>query len=323
MLKKLTIISILTLVFFSFNFASAGGEIKILPNNPLYVFKDLGRKIQDFFTFDTGKKIKLRLNVAEEKLQEIEQMVKDNPNNSNYDKYLKKYEDSVKQVQGKVNELPGEIKDKLLDVLASKMIGHESRLENLKYSMQDTAKDTLDKIKDTVFDKYTEISLKMTSEENFINKIKDQFQSITDDSILRIQNEASGNFKKIVDKVLGSDDQNEELLNKVNRDVEEMGLTMDDILETISLFTEEDMASLEQFARDILSGKKSEKDTDQVDLSADAFLKIEALAEIAILNNAIRYCEEEGFEVEDKKYCVSKEGEKCDVLDFFSQICSF
>jgi uncharacterized protein YjbJ (UPF0337 family) len=201
MLKKLTIISILTLVFFSFNFASAGGEIKILPNNPLYVFKDLGRKIQDFFTFDTAKKIKLRLNVAEEKLQEIEQMVKDNPNNSNYDKYLKKYEDSVKQVQGKVNELPGEIKDKLLDVLASKMIGHESRLENLKYSMQDTTKDTLDKIKDTVFDKYTEISLKMTSEENFINKIKDQFQSITDDSISRIQNEASGNFKKIVDKV--------------------------------------------------------------------------------------------------------------------------
>ncbi|MDD3060087.1 MAG: GGDEF domain-containing protein, partial [Sulfurimonas sp.] len=45
---------------------------------------------------------------------------------------------------------------------------------------------------------------------------------------------------------------------------------------------EQEVASLEQFARDILSGKKSEKDTDQVDLSADAFLKIEALAEIAI-----------------------------------------
>ena len=146
MLKKLTIISILTLVFFSFNFASAGGEIKILPNNPLYVFKDLGRKIQDFFTFDTAKKIKLRLNVAEEKLQEIEQMVKDNPNNSNYDKYLKKYEDSVKQVQGKVNELPGEIKAVSythLDVYKRQVV---------------IAKDTLDKIKDTVFDKYTEIS---------------------------------------------------------------------------------------------------------------------------------------------------------------------
>ena len=48
MLKKLTIISILTLVFFSFNFASAGGEIKILPNNPLYVLRIWEEKYKTF-----------------------------------------------------------------------------------------------------------------------------------------------------------------------------------------------------------------------------------------------------------------------------------
>ncbi len=238
MSKKIIIALTIFITFLGFNFANAN-EINILPNNPLYFFKDLGRKIQDFFTFDNVKKVELRINVANEKLTEIEQMVSKNLNIPDYGKYFKKYEEAVLRVQEKLQK-----------------VEKEDVLNNLK------------------------------------NKIREQEER----------------FKKL-----------KGVEEEINEKVSELGITTKDVLKTMEVLSEEDMKLLEQFAMDILSGNKTEKDVEEIELSDDARKKIMILG-------FPKFCADLGYELlveDDLKFCISPLGIKCTEEEFINQGCAF
>jgi len=57
-MNKKIIIALILSISFSFLAGTANAaQNNILPSNPFYFFKDLGREIQDFLTFDVNKKI--------------------------------------------------------------------------------------------------------------------------------------------------------------------------------------------------------------------------------------------------------------------------
>lgn len=129
-MNKKIIITLALIISFSFTGSIAkrqGEEANILPNNPLYFFKDLGRQIQDLLTLDSAGKIELRLKIAEEKLAEIEQMAEKNPNNPNYQKYLKNYEQAVEKVQKNIDKLDKRTEE-ILENITTKIINHEEEV---------------------------------------------------------------------------------------------------------------------------------------------------------------------------------------------------
>ncbi|MDD2909309.1 MAG: DUF5667 domain-containing protein [Candidatus Pacebacteria bacterium] len=359
-MNKKIIITLALIISFSFtgSFANAGEEANILPNNPLYFFKDLGRQIQDLLTLDSAGKIELRLKIAEEKLAEIEQVAEKNPNNPNYQKYLKNYEQAVGKIQKNIDKLDAG-KEEILENIATKIINHEERLEELKNIIRSDKREAVDQIKNNVINNYTETSLKIADEEAFKNKMRERIQNMGEEKAIktvnRIQNEAPQNLKSILNKIdvvqnirekginnsgqeLKEIIQSEQLIDKVNKDAQKLGLTPEEILEKVATFSEEDKTKLQQYALEILAGNKSEedivKDFNKINLSPDALQKIESLAnqnQSSLLNEASKYCINQGNKVlvekdsngNEIRFCISKDGKKCNELDFFNKKCSF
>ncbi len=302
-MNKKTIITLALVLSFFFvaNFTNAASETNILPSNPFYFFKDLGRQIQDVLTFNNEAKVELRLKVAEEKLAEIEKMAEENPNNPNYEKYLEKYEEAVEKVQEKIDKVQTK-KEEILEKITSKMLEQEQKLEQLKNTIRSDKEEAINRIRSNVMNQYTETSLKIADENAVQNKIRERIQNMDEEKaaevVNRIEEKAPQNLKSILNKIeivqkikekgiensgqaLKETIQNEQLTNKVNRDAAKLGLTPEEILKQIESFSEEDKKTLEQYALDILTGNKSEEDIandfNQIKLSPNALQKLEAL----------------------------------------------
>ncbi len=77
---------------------------RVLPGNPLYFFKDVGRAIQSFATFDPEAKAKLHLRYAGEKILEANLLV-DRGNPDRAARHLASYERDLGKIQQSVDRL--------------------------------------------------------------------------------------------------------------------------------------------------------------------------------------------------------------------------
>lgn len=351
-MNKKTIIALVFTLFFCFiNPVNAASEVNILPNNPFYFFKDLGRQIQDVLTFNTEAKVELRLKIAEEKLIEIQKIAEQNPNNPNYEKYLEKYENAVEKVQEKIDQVQTN-KEEMLEKITSKMIDQEQKLEQLKNTIRPDKEEAVNRIRNNVMNQYTETSLKIADENAIQNKIREKIENMDEEKatevINRIEEKAPENLKSILNKIdvvqrirekgiqnSGQDlkeiIQNEHLTDKVNKDAAKLGLTPEEILKQVETFSEEDKKTLQQYALDILSGNKSEediaKDFNQIKLTPDALKKLELLKTTSqeriqnqnnipnntasAVNEMSRYCISQGNKVLIERDDTGKEIKMC------------
>ena len=378
-MNKKTIITLALVLSFSFlgNFTHAATESNILPNNPFYFFKDLGRNIQDFLTLNPSDKAQLRLKIADEKLAEVEKLAEEDPNNPNYEKYLKGYEKAVEKFEQKANILNenSSKKEEILDKITSKILDHEQRLEQLKERIKNE-ETVINQIKNRAMTVYTESSLRVANSETVQNKMQEKVQNMGDEQALqtlnRMEEKAPENLKSILNKInvvqrirekginnsgqaIKEVIQEEQLLDKVNKDAEKLGLTPAQILEKVQTFSEEDKKALEQYAFEILSGNKSEEDIvndfDKINLSEDALEKIQSLKQNQVQNRQVqnntgtlnptssnsvldqvsKYCISQGNKLllqtdasgTEVKMCVSPDGKKCNALEYFNKKCSF
>lgn len=384
--------AILTLIFcfcFIASFANAA-ESNILPNNPFYFFKDLGRNIQDFLTLNPSDKAELRLNIAEEKLVEIEKLAEKNPD-IDYDKYLQNYENAIEKFEKQASILDenSSKKEEILDNVTSKILEHGERLEQLKEKIA-TEEAKINEIKNRALNAYTESSLKIANQEEVQNKIQEKVQNMEDEQALkvvnRIEEKAPQNLKSILNKIevvqrireKGIDNygqalketiQEGQLLDKVNKDAAKLGLTPEEILEKVQTFSDDDKKALERYAFEILSGNKSEENIvnnlGELNLSDDAIQKIQSLKNTnaervqnqgqstqiktqvqtntqplnpstssnttSVLDAASKYCINQGNKLlvqidesgNEIKICVSPNGQKCNIDDYYNKKCTF
>ncbi|MFA5355490.1 MAG: Kazal-type serine protease inhibitor domain-containing protein [Candidatus Paceibacterota bacterium] len=71
----------------------------LLPDNPFYVFKEIGRGIQSFFTFNEEKKLELKEKFSNEKLIEAQKLIEKEANQETVATALKNYQKELGSMQ--------------------------------------------------------------------------------------------------------------------------------------------------------------------------------------------------------------------------------
>ncbi|MBI2050808.1 MAG: hypothetical protein HYT31_03295 [Parcubacteria group bacterium] len=116
-------------------------EARILPDNPLHVFKRFGWGIQEAFTFDSVADAELKFKHANQELSEVKQMVDErgvsqvDPGalNRAIDRFEKKFEDvraTTARLKSAKADNPLEV-ERVLDEVADKQIKHRQVLEDI------------------------------------------------------------------------------------------------------------------------------------------------------------------------------------------------
>lgn len=115
-------------------------EPAVLPDSGFYFFKEIGRGFRRFFTFDTVKKAELELEIADEKLAELEKVVtkSEAPEDAikdAFDNYLEAHE----RLAERLGSLKGKNKnvDTLLEKLADRVVRHEELFNDLEDELKE------------------------------------------------------------------------------------------------------------------------------------------------------------------------------------------
>lgn len=354
-MNKKIVITLALIIAFSFtgiSHTNASTDSNILPNNPFYFFKDLGRNIQDFLTFNPAQKVELRLQVAEEKLSEIEKIAETNPNSLKYEEYLKGYIKAVERVKEKISTINEEKKETVLDNITSTMIKQEVRLEDLKNAIRTDNGEMVKQVKNNIVKEYTATSLQVGNEDSIKNKIENIVSNMDREQVGRIEEEAPENLKNILKNInivqrikeentATENSSSDSLINRVNEDAQKIGLTPAEILSEVGTFSAEDKATLERYALDVLAGNKSKEeivqDFNQINLSEDALEKLNNLRAISEQRTsassnqgtpleAKNYCLNQGNKILEENgsvMCVSPKNEKCEINKYLRKECFF
>ena len=113
-------------------------EPRILPSSPLYFFKELGRSVQSFFTFNRLSKAELQLKFANEKAAEVKKTTQVQPQNAGaIQKALENYQESQENLRVKFEEMKETSQnpkvDELLDKLAGRAVKHEKLFDEIAF----------------------------------------------------------------------------------------------------------------------------------------------------------------------------------------------
>lgn len=113
------------------------GNPGILPTNPFYFLKELGRGVKLFFIFDPVSKAEYELNVANERAAELKGVVDLDPENTKaIERALTNYNENVARLRARLESLRRSSNnpniDKLLERLADRASRHRRLFEELK-----------------------------------------------------------------------------------------------------------------------------------------------------------------------------------------------
>lgn len=152
----------------------------ILPTNPLYFFKNIGRGMRLLFTFDQTKKAELELIFTDEKLAELGKIIEEKPNDKGArERALQNYIDAHNRLRQRLESLRGKNKnvDVLLEKLAERVVKHEEIFEELEEEEfeEDELAPARKKIKESI-DEALELD-----EKKFKEKLKEKLKEKDDD----------------------------------------------------------------------------------------------------------------------------------------------
>lgn len=113
------------------------GNPGILPTNPFYFIKELGRGVKLFFIFDPVSKAEYELNVANERAAEVKRIVDLDPGNTKaIERALTNYNENVARLTARLESLRQSSNnpniDKLLERLSDRAFRHKRLFEKLK-----------------------------------------------------------------------------------------------------------------------------------------------------------------------------------------------
>ena len=117
-------------------------DVGVLPTSPFYFFKEWGRGMQSFFTFNRVKKAELEVKFTNEKAAELKVVEKQRPNDEQaIDRALSNFQRAKARVAVRLERLQETSEnpnvDRLLDKVTKKSILHEKLLEELKVRHKD------------------------------------------------------------------------------------------------------------------------------------------------------------------------------------------
>ncbi len=143
----------------------------ILPGDPFYFLKELGRGVRLFFAFDTLKKAEIELIFLDEKLVEFDELAKTASKESALEKALNNYLAAHERLASRLESLREKNKniDGLLEKLADRVIEHQRFFNTLE---ERVTKEKLEKIDEAIV-KISQKALEL-EEKKFKEKLEDK-----------------------------------------------------------------------------------------------------------------------------------------------------
>lgn len=155
----------------------------ILPDNPLYFFKNLSRGVQNLFTFNPIKKAELREKFTNEKLVEVKKMVEKNKNqdkiNRAIDSYQKESEISQKTAE-KIKETATENEKvgKFLDKFIQQQALQQKILQRLETQVSTTTLAKIQEAREQHLEKFGQVMAKLENKENISERLENNLQKV-------------------------------------------------------------------------------------------------------------------------------------------------
>ncbi|MFH1575398.1 MAG: DUF5667 domain-containing protein [Candidatus Nealsonbacteria bacterium] len=169
-------------------------ESTMLPDNPFYFFKNLGRAIQSVITLDPVKKAELREKFANEKLIELKKMTEKTRDSEVIKKATENYQKEVANVE-KITERIRETAQEntrvgqFLDKFIQQQTLHQTILQKLETRVPEKA---LEKIQEARQDHLEKFGQVMTRLEN-----KEKIQERLETNLQQVQGSEFKNFKNL------------------------------------------------------------------------------------------------------------------------------
>ncbi len=128
----------------------------VLPTNPFYFLKELGRGLKSFFIFDPVAKLQYQSDITDEKASELQKVIEFSPDNAKaIDRAITNYNDNVAKLKTQLDSLKTNSNNpnvqKLLSQLNERALRHQQLFENLKSKEIDFA-DKLEAAKNRLLD---------------------------------------------------------------------------------------------------------------------------------------------------------------------------
>jgi len=117
----------------------------LLPTSPFYFFKEWGRGMQSFFTFNAIAKAELEVKFSNEKAAELKKVEEENPNNEQaIDRALLNFQRGQEKVAMRLERLQETSEnpnvDRLLEKIAEKSVLHDKLLQEIEKRHEDKVK---------------------------------------------------------------------------------------------------------------------------------------------------------------------------------------
>jgi len=154
-------------------------EPNLLPDNPFYVFKEIGRGFQSLFTFNKLKKIELKEKFANEKIIEVKKMVEKKASNDRINTALRNYQkefESMQEIATEIEEDGGnnEKVGKFLDKFIQKQTLHQRIIQKLETQVQEKTIARIREIKERQLENFGRVMTKL--EEKNTEKIQERLE---------------------------------------------------------------------------------------------------------------------------------------------------
>lgn len=156
----------------------------ILPDNPLYFFKNLSRGVQNLFTFNPIKKAELKEKFTNEKLLEIKKMVEQNKGqdkiNQAIDSYQKESETAQRAAE-KIKETATENEQlgKFLDKFIRQQVLQQKILQKLEAQVPPQVIEKIKEVRTTHLEKFGEVMTKLENKKEEIQiRLEKGFEEI-------------------------------------------------------------------------------------------------------------------------------------------------
>jgi hypothetical protein len=214
------------------------GQPTILPDNPFYFFKNLGRNIQSLFIFDPITKAELRQKFADEKLMELKEMIQRKKSVQAIKRATENYEgeiETVKKMTERVRENAQENEEigKFLDKYVQHNALHNRVLQKLETQVPEEVFEKIQQTKNDHLDRFRDVMLKLEDKDKIPERLENNLEAIK-----------GGNFKDFKNLEI-LDDLKERLPEDIRDGIEEK---KDNILNNL----QEKLESLPEERRDIL-----------------------------------------------------------------------
>ena len=204
----------------------------ILPDSPLYAFKNLGRGIQSFFTRDPVKKAELKLQFTNERIVEAQKLAEKTDNPDTLNKALDNYKTETDRLKIEVEKIKGDAQDnqnveKFLDKFIDQNIKQQKIIGELEKDLPSNIYNKIKDVKEDNLAKFSDIALKVALPETIQNKLVEnieaqsggQFKNFKNLEVLKdIEEKVPGPAKAAIQKA------QESTFKKLRGDMEKMSL---------------------------------------------------------------------------------------------------